>query len=139
MAKIKYVYPTDEYGEYDLGLINQAYDLGKKSGIHVMSDREPSWMAMSGRKVIGAIFISFIGKDFTFDTVVDRAHQGKRIGSHLVDLGIQEYNNLASDMPEIELILDVVNPTARRILERKGFIVLEKIAGDRVIMGLKQS
>lgn len=129
MSDIKYVHISSEDE-----LVGEAYRLGKTE-ISVLSDKEPSIVAMDGDEVVGVLFTSMVGYKFSFDIVVDEKHRNIGVGSKLAEYGIEEFKELHSDMPEIELQLDVVNPRMRKILERMGLKILEHVAGDRVIMG----
>ena len=133
LAQIEYRPITDEWGDMDENLMNQAYALGKAE-ITVLSDKEPAVLAVLGDKVVGILFTSLVGDSFSFDIVVDPSFRRQGIATELAKQGLQEFQQLSWDMP-IELQVDVVNPHMRSILEGMGLVVLEEIAGDRVIMG----
>jgi uncharacterized protein YjbI with pentapeptide repeats/GNAT superfamily N-acetyltransferase len=70
---------------------------------------------------------------FSFDVVVDPAHQAKGLGAELVDVAIGEFDTAENYFdwddeyaPEsYEYCVEVVNPHMKRLLERKGFYVHE--------------
>lgn len=83
-------------------------------------------------KLVSAVFASPITSScFAFDIVVLPEFQGKGLGNPLVDEAIAEYEDLSRLREEIfedskyEYCVNVVNPHAKRLLERKGFVVYE--------------
>lgn len=134
-STVKYVLPDPEEDGFQ-EIIDQSWDLAKHAGIRILSDKDLSWVAVYRNRVVGAIFTSVVSNQFSFDTIVAPKWQKRGVGSKLIDLGIQEYKQLSWDFPDIEMVLDVVNPSARKILEKKGLVVIEHVAGDRVIMGV---
>ena len=121
----------DEYGE-------QAHDLAS-SKIHVLSDRELRSVIVHDDAVVAVLYDSINREDYSFDVVVAPEHQRQGLATFLAKEAIDEYRRLRDDFGEdFKLIVDVVNPSMRRILERLGLVVIEHIAGDRVIMGLPE-
>jgi len=83
-------------------------------------------------ELVSAVFASPITSScFAFDIVVRLDFQAKGLGSQLVDEAIAEYENLSNLREEIfgdskyEYCVKVVNPHAKRLLERKGFVAYE--------------
>lgn len=119
----------EEYGE-------QAHDLAS-SKIHVMSDRELRSVILHDDQVVAVLYDSINNEDYSFDVVVAPEHQRQGLATFMAKEAIGEYKRLRDDFGEdFKLIIDVVNPSMRRILERLGLVVIEHIAGDRVIMSL---
>jgi SPP1 gp7 family putative phage head morphogenesis protein len=121
---------ADEEGE--IPGADQAWEIAKKSGINILSDKELTAMAYEGKKVVGALFTSLVGGEFSFDIVVDPKAGGKGIGTRLAQEGLRAFREV-EEMGAV-LKLDVVSPTMERILQRLGLKVSERI-GEHVMMG----
>lgn len=114
--------------------------VAKKAGIHILSDRELTAIAVDERgAVIGALFTAFSPgqMEYTFDVAVDPAHQKKGIGTALTKAGISEFTAYA-DHEDAKMVLDVVNPTMERVLQGCGFHVTERIRGHAMMEPLPQ-
>lgn len=118
--------------EDDEGLGEAAWELASRSGIRVLSDKDLKAVAIERDGLVGAMFDSLVGGQYSFDVVVDRGAQGRGIGSALIDAALEEFDGLRD--AGAELSLDVVNEALVPVLERRGLSVLDR-EGDHVIMG----
>lgn len=134
----RHIYSAVEYlpvGEDEFELAGQAYDLAAKSPINILRDKEVNTVAVEDGIVIGALFTSFVADTFSFDVVVEPTRQRQGIGRELINQGMQEYQYLKSEMPEIDLKLDVVNPMLQDVMKRRGLEEKYRVNDDRIIMG----
>ena len=130
-AALRYVY--NDPMEEDLEDYSQeAYQLAKSNGINILSDKEPLVYVLDAQKLVGCLFVTTQPVSFSFDVVVDPAYQGRGIGNKLVDLAEREYRDSAEAL-DLEMELDVVNPKMKRLLESRGYHVVED-RGDRWVM-----
>ena len=138
-VKLRYVTPDPEGlddEEEDQGdLYNQSHALAQSQGLNILRDKDPSCFVLDGKRLVGCLFVTDSSTKFSFDIVVDPRYQGQGVGSRLTDMAIQEYNERAGAYDDYEYEIDVVNPTMKRILECKGFRVLEKVGESRWLMG----
>jgi GNAT superfamily N-acetyltransferase len=127
----------DEMGDIDYDAEAEVSKIAKKRDLGITSDREISVVARDKNgKIIGGAYTSYDNStgEYTFDIVVDESVEGKGVGSMLLDqvkdlpFDIEEMN------PDATVKVDVVNPQMQKMLEKRGFEVVEKIGKDRVIM-----
>ena len=113
---------SDDYfdeDEYDIHeLINQAEYLSRTSSINILRDKELNSVMVddSTKKVVGALWTSFDGKDFSFDVVVAPDYQNTGLGKKLIQSGMQlfyEYDEAGADLD-----LHVTNPILPKLLQR---------------------
>jgi GNAT superfamily N-acetyltransferase len=106
--------------------------LARKVGIGITRGKEFYAGHLYKGGLVSALFID--AQDcFSFDVVVDPAHQAKGLGAELVDVAISEFDTAENYFdwddeyaPEsYEYCVEVVNPHMKRLLERKGFYVHE--------------
>tara|TARA_B100001778_G_scaffold334952_1_gene349453 strand:- start:500 stop:2074 length:1575 start_codon:yes stop_codon:yes gene_type:complete len=122
---------VDPDGDYD----EQSYELARNSSINILSDKEPSMVAVSGDRVVGALFTSVQGNSYSFDVVVDPSFQRQGIGGRLTDMAMSHYKDMSADMPDLEMNADVVNPVMKNMLQDRGLSEKSRIDDQRSIMG----
>lgn len=126
------------YGEeIDPDDAEMAYQMAKKHGISVLSDKEIFCIVKDGDEVVGALWTAWNYDEFSFDVVVREDFQGKGVGKKLVDIAISEYNesNEAYDRGEGTIIrADVINPKMEQLLLKKGFEVESKQPGHTMMV-----
>jgi GNAT superfamily N-acetyltransferase len=117
----------------DMGGIRQDYcerarQIAKDRSLGITSDRDVQCVAVAPwGSVVGAGFVSGWGDSHTFDVVVAENWEGKGVGSALLDAVIES--------PCLEsAYADVVNPAMRKMLEKRGWEVEQKVGTERWIM-----
>jgi GNAT superfamily N-acetyltransferase len=143
------VYPfsyEDDYLEDELGLdnddiMNQADDVANKSGIRISNNKELSGVAIEDSKVIGAVYSSLLGDEYSFDVVVSEPYRGKGVGKELVEFAMDEYNSYKNIYDQnIKLNIDVVNPVMRTLLKKHhGLKDVQQTGPDRFTMTEEES
>jgi GNAT superfamily N-acetyltransferase len=126
-------YDPDEM--YDMG---DPYAIADKTGIYVSSDKEISSVAVLDEEIIGAAFTAanINAGEFSFDIVVSPEHQGKGIGSKLLDETLSEFRGLQNEFPSLVIEVDSVNPVAVSMLKKRGAEVTD-VAGHHTYMKLE--
>lgn len=117
--------------EVDYNYYKDLDKIEKSSGINILSDKEVSVLALYNGKVVGALYTSIQGNEYSFDIIVDKSMVFKGIGPRFVDIGLNEYKELKEN--GYILKLDVVNLNLEKYLLNKGLKVVEKI-GNHSIM-----
>ena len=113
---------------------HQAWELARNSEINILSDKELSGVEVADNQLLGALWTSWdTDGGFSFDIIVDPLHRGKGVGSKLVDQAISIFNNLSDAFKNPHYDIDAVNESMVRILQRKGFIIKNRI-GNHVLM-----
>lgn len=112
----------------------QAWDLARDSEINILSDKELYDVVSNQGKLMGALWASWDQDGgFSFDVIVDPKFRGKGIGSELVDIAMQRFNDESAAFENPHYDLDVVNRQMVGILRRKGFVVTRQV-GDHILM-----
>ena len=124
-AKVVWFSQDDEEMDYDLA--DEALQVAKRSGINILSDKELTAATIEKGKVTAALFTGLSGDVYSFDVAVDPTHQGKGLGSQLLDLGIREFDNYREMGASMKI--DVVNPLVIEMLKRRGFSVTGEFRG----------
>jgi GNAT superfamily N-acetyltransferase len=122
---VQVVYYDADEDDQDFG--EQAWKLAKESEISILSDKDLKFVAIADGRVVGAVFDALSRADdgeheYSFDTLVDPEYQGRRIGSRLMDAGLEEFASLEGEIGA-RLALDVVNPMMVEALRRRGLDV----------------
>lgn len=119
-----------------------AYSLAYNLGVGITRDRELKCVILdqdSENLVVGALFTSLEDNIFSFDVVVHRNYQKTGIGTKLINIALDEYQNYAYDNENLKLKVDVINPIMKNILSKKfNFRVVKKLSNDRWLMTLKK-
>lgn len=109
--------------------------IAKREGVGITRDRDAEAVAVDGTgKVVGGLYTSFDGDNYAFDVVVDKASQGKGIGSQLIDEGIRGFDDRLEMNPDATMRLDVTSRRSKAMLEKRGFEVIERVGAGRWIM-----
>ena len=126
--------PDSEYDEEDL--FDQVDQLEKDSPINILRGKELIAVYMDTGKVVAALYTEVSGDEFSFDVIVGEDHQGRVIGSKMLDIAIEVFEQQKDGNDEMIIRLDVVNPVMKKALEKRGFDVKDKVGKDRWIMGI---
>lgn len=79
--------------------------------------------------VVGALYTEFDGSEFSFDVIVTKDNQSSGIGKELTLIAMSEYD-MYTDMGNVKLMLDVVNPRyAEFLINQYGLSIVDNIAG----------
>ncbi len=128
---------TDNIGDIDFNLSNQATQLATNIDLGITRDRELYRVVkdLTGN-VIAALWISFENRNYEFDVDIAKEHQGKRIGSALINRGIEEFEQ--GPYSEIDnnatMKLYVTSDISKVALKRRGFRVIKKLPSGNAIM-----
>lgn len=128
-AKVVWFSQDDEEMDYDLA--DEAFQVAKRSGINILSDKELTAATVERGKVTAALFTGLSGDVYSFDVAVDPPRQGKGLGSQLTDLGLENFGNYADMGASIKL--DAVNPQMVEMLKRRGFSVTSQFGGHQIM------
>jgi GNAT superfamily N-acetyltransferase len=136
--------PFDEDGEIDHDADNAVRKIARDRNLGITSDRELAFVAKDENgEIVGGAFTSVDQDSYTFDVVVSKDVEGKGVGSKLLDAVIDPNKTISyefSEMyPNAKIKVDVVNPSMKKMLEKRGFSVEEVIGKDRWIMSPKEN
>ena len=103
----------------------QAWEIAQKSSINILRDKDLDTVAVINGKVIGSLWNSWDSNGgYSMDIVVSPNFQRIGIGSKLIDIGIESFNNDSDAYgDEAHFDLDVVNIEVVKMLKNRGFIV----------------
>ena len=122
---------TDEFG-LDSFLVYDAVDyLERNSGINILRGKEVSTIAMSGEKVVGALWDEFDGENYSFDVAVLPEYRRMGIAKNLIGDALSNYSMYQELGAKI--ILDVVNVDLANYLQKIGFEVIEEFDGRKIM------
>ena len=131
--------PRDEFGEIDYDAEDAVRKIARDRNLGITSDRELALVAKDENgEIVGGAFISVDQDSYTFDVVVSKDVEGKGVGSKLLDAVIDPNKTISyefSEMyPNAKIKVDVVNPSMKKMLEKRGFQVEKQIGEGRWIM-----
>ena len=129
--EIEYVYGEDIDGADE----DDAYQMAKKHGISVLSDKEIYVVAVSNDEVVGAIWTAWSSKEFSFDVVVRDDFQGQGLGKKLVEIGISTFDEDKEAYGDDAIMrLDVINIKMEKMLLKKGFEIESNQTGHTLMV-----
>ena len=138
--KIEYVWSEGDFDEdeYDRdAFYRESYALANTSGMNILRDKSPSCYAVSKGHAVGCLFVTDSNDKYSFDIVVSPKFQNQGIGAKLADFAVQEYNQRKDAYDDYDYSIDVINPSMKSILLKKGFVVLKDLGASRWLMGNK--
>lgn len=129
---------NDENGEPNCQLGLQADAIARDRNMHITRDRELYFIAVNDvNSVVGAAWLSFDGDNFTFDVAVSSNYERQGIGSALTDAMLGERSYYQEVSTESTMLIHVISPRMRAILEARGFVVTQILGKNNLIMGLE--
>jgi GNAT superfamily N-acetyltransferase len=109
---------------------NDPWELARSVGVNILSNKDFLAGHVVDGKFVSALFTASDNNGFEFDVVVDPAWQRKRLGSELMDMALDEYEELRDAYGEdFTLSLDVISPTAERMLKQRGIVEVGRERG----------
>jgi ribosomal protein S18 acetylase RimI-like enzyme len=133
--KVSIDQPFDEFGDIDYDAEDAVRKIAKDRNLGITSDRELAFVAKDENgEIVGGAFTSADQNGYTFDVIVSKEAEGKGVGSKLLDEVINPPYEITDAYPDAKVKVDVVNPSMKKMLENRGFIVEEKIGKERWIM-----
>jgi ribosomal protein S18 acetylase RimI-like enzyme len=140
---------SDEYDEEDL--FDQIDELERNTPIPTIKGKDIMAIYLDTGEVIGALYTKMSLEDvdddeqidftsdpveiYTFDIIVHPDQQGKRIGTKLLDIAIEDFNEKKDGNDKMVVKLDVIDARMKTALEKRGFEVKKEKGTDRWIMG----
>lgn len=134
---------AEEYGLDSSDVIDAAYAIAAQENINILRRMELAAVLYdtAADSVAGALWTSIDPESFSFDIVIDREYQGKRLSHILIDAAMGEYNTQneiyeeTNDGEQLPIRIDAINPKMARILQQKyGFRIVQSIGDDRAIL-----
>jgi ribosomal protein S18 acetylase RimI-like enzyme len=139
--KIEYIWAEGDFFDEDEhdrdAFYRESYALATASGMNILRDNSPSCYAVSKGHAVGCLFVKDSNDKYSFDIVVSPKFQNQGIGSKLADFAVQEYNQRREGYDNYDYSIDVINPSMKSILLKKGFVVLKDLGPTRWLMGKK--
>ena len=125
----------DEDGEIIYEWAESAEGIASKEDIGITRDREIDSVVLDENgHVIAGTWISWDGDNYEFDVVVSKEHQGKGIGSYLIDRYINIPEEYMEINPETTMNLHIVNEKLKDMLLKKGFDIEEQHGKENYVM-----
>lgn len=125
----------DEDGEINYEWAEAAEQIATQEDIGITRDREIDAVVLDDNsKVIAGAWTSWDGDNYEFDVVVSKEHQGKGIGSYLIDRYIEIPQEYMEINPETTMNLHIVNDKLKDMLLAKGFDINTKQGKGDYIM-----
>ncbi len=121
----------DDYNLEDIDVFNGIENVEKHSGINILRDQEPTIVAVLNGNIVGVLWESFSGDEYSFDVAVLPEFRRMGIAKKLIDIALSNYSDYEDMGAKIKL--DVVNPNLESYLKTLGFIVEEKIGGHSIM------
>jgi GNAT superfamily N-acetyltransferase len=152
--KIKIISYFDEDYDFleEMGLdpniiVDQVDKIHEQVKIRPDSTKELQFLALEGDRIVGLSYGTVHGGsewNYSFDTLVEPASQGRGVGKELIDAAIEKYTDSVSELEEMydnaKMTADIVNEKfPERIagyLESKGFVETST-SNNRIYMEYK--
>lgn len=127
--------PTDDYGDIDGDLCEQAETLARLVNMGITRDREfTDYIVDSDQNMIAAAWSSFDGDNYEFDIVVAPSHQGLGLGSKLLNKKISDFGECLEMNQDATMNLHVTSEKMKGMLEKLGFTDIQSVQGGSYII-----
>ncbi|MBU2527728.1 MAG: hypothetical protein KKC03_14115 [Bacteroidetes bacterium] len=140
MKNIQLIYGDDLLDSDDLNLAdNDSRALAARCEIRISSQKDllASYVDLEEKIIIAAAFDFFVLGYYSFDVVVDRRYRRMGLGKKLIDIAMQKFYELQSDLDDFDkttLLLHVVNPVLVPYLMREyDLVVTNEINSDTIL------
>jgi len=116
--KVDYVYVNKD-NPIDQELLDDAWAIARTSGINILSTQDLHTIAVLNGHAVGALFVSNMGPQYSFDVVVHPKYQRQGIGFELAKIGnsLQHDEGFEEQFPE-GLKHKIVSPGGKRLVEK---------------------
>lgn len=104
----------------DPRIMDQESDLVKKTGIRPSFDKEASYVAIDGTKLVGILWAGRNRDKVDMDIAIDPAYQSKKIGSRMIYNQLKDWKDEAVDL-KTKIEINCVNPRLKEWLLKNGF------------------
>lgn len=119
-----YTLAHDEDGELYPHVASEALSVAKQCNVGILSGKTlAAAVEDDAGNIVAAVWTETDNQDYSFDVVVSPEHQGKGIGRVLVDEYLTIPQDIQDAYPEIQLNLDVINPSLVHMLARRGLAI----------------
>jgi ribosomal protein S18 acetylase RimI-like enzyme len=134
-VRLEYIDFDNESDDIDVYEADKAASkIAKDNSINILRDKNLKTVALDeNNNVIGALWTSIIGDEFSFDIAVDKSFQRKGIGEKLLKEAFAEFNAY-DDEGNLKYNVDVVNPSMEKLLLKYGFVVSNEIVGHTIMI-----
>ncbi len=132
--------PISEDGEVDYDKLEALDKIAKSRDLGITRDREIHSVAVDNSgKVVGGAYTAYDGNNYTFDVVVDKSVEGNGVASKLLDYVAKIPYDILDQNPDATMIVDVVSPAMKHMLEKRGFKVTKQTGNERWEMTIPPS
>ena len=104
----------------DQSILSQDEDLIRQSGIRPSFDKNVSYIACDGDKLVGILWSARNNDIVDMDIAIDSAYQSKKIGSRMIYNQIAEWKDEARDI-KTTVVINCINQSLKAWLMKNGF------------------
>lgn len=114
---IRFFHSSDDI---DQEILDQVDSISKKTGIRPSFDKEVSYVAIDGPRLVGVIWIGRNHEKVDMDIAIDPEYQSRKIGSTLIAKQLRDWKQDSHDI-ETTVEINCVNPRLKEWLLKNGF------------------
>ena len=113
---------------------NDPWEVAREAGINILSDKDFTAGYVVDGEFIAVLFSAADNDGYSFDIAVLPQWQRKGLGTKLLDLAIDDFDQYEEAYgPDFGYKLDVVNSHMVRVLKRRGFVITDKFGGHTLM------